>query len=823
MKSIQYQLTVGILSIVVIVVMTLSLLLFNDFRKGAFQVEELSNSILNQSLADHANYQASSIAVSLSHNLVNPVYQLDMLQIQELILTTLKQSDVSAVTIYDANNQVLHDGSELNNNYGSLKKNIKEHKANSREKIFFNQEVNILSADAPIWLFDEFIGSVVVRIDLSRFESKKNLLSEAITAKSQNVMNRSTVILVVTIIVFITLALMVAIYFGRRLSTPIVELAKHAEKIGVNQKFPLLKVSRRDEIGLLQRAINRMGKDIVESTVSINYLENLMDSLNEGLLLLDMNLDIQMSNRSACTLLETTSGMLEHRSILQFIPFSGHKSVIEWLKKINNEDFLPIEIEILSIAGRKCMVSISASILTDDNHGERIICLMQDITERKLNESKILFLAQYDSLTHLPNRALFNDRLGHAMGNAERNDSLLALFFIDIDFFKKINDSLGHSAGDELLIQIAMRLRECVRETDTVSRLGGDEFTVILELIKSVEEAEKIAVNIVNQLSIPFDIAGQRVHSSLSLGVVYYPFGDTSADALIKKADVAMYHAKQKGRNTLCVYDHVYAGYQKDQLYLENELRNAVKSDGLELFYQPKVNIKKDIITSVEALLRWEHPTKGSISCLVLIPLLEELGLMGKVGDWVLMEACKQAKNWQTVADISVAVNVTAEQFCDVEFIRKLEVVLQKTQLDPHNLIIEITETSLIANIEISNKHIRQMQRMGVSLAIDDFGTGYSSLAYLKTFDLQSLKIDKAFVDPLPDDTNSLAICEAIVAMSKALNVQVVAEGVETREQYEVLKDLEVDEIQGFYFAHPMSADDLLLELENYPVIAWKL
>ncbi len=407
-----------------------------------------------------------------------------------------------------------------------------------------------------------------------------------------------------------------------------------------------------------------------------------------------------------------------------------------------------------------------------------------DVTERKQSEDRLAFLANYDPVTGLPNRFLFGDRLIHAMHAADRQQSRVALLFVDLDNFKNINDSLGHAAGDELLKQVAVRLGVLVRSTDTVSRLGGDEFTVILEDLAHDEEAVRVAANVLEQSLRPYAVGSREVYVTASVGIAIYPQDGDSVDSLLMNADAAMYRAKENGRNCFEFFTQEINARAQRRLELGNELRGALGRNEFSLHYQPKAAIADGTVVGFEALLRWRNGRLGSVSPAVFVPVLEEIGLIVEVGEWVLREACRWAGSVRVAAGEApgISVNLSARQFRHPQLDRVVQNALLAAGLPARRLELEITESSLV-DLESNLQTMDRLKSLGVGLSIDDFGTGYSSLSYLKRFPVDQLKIDASFVRDVAIDPDDAAIIVAIIGLAHHLHLRVIAEGVETAEQ----------------------------------------
>jgi diguanylate cyclase (GGDEF)-like protein/PAS domain S-box-containing protein len=436
---------------------------------------------------------------------------------------------------------------------------------------------------------------------------------------------------------------------------------------------------------------------------------------------------------------------------------------------------------------------------------------VEDITKRKLAQQRADYLAYYDALTGLPNRVLLHERLNNAILGAARRGGIAALLFLDLDRFKNINDSLGHSVGDMLLQQVAERLKNEIRHADTVARVGGDEFLIVLTDVESLLELEAIAARIVNSAMGEFNIQGRLLSVTCSLGISVYPAHGNDAETLIKNADVAMYRAKEQGSNTHRFFTEEMNALVVERLELENSLRMAIDRDEFFLVYQPQINIASGSLTGVEALLRWRHPQRGLLMPEQFIRIAENSGLITGIGEWVLRTACVQMSRWckQGLPVVPVAVNVSALQFRQDGFVELIRAVLHETGLDPHYLELELTESLLLSNADVMFKVLQDLNAMGLKLVIDDFGTGYSSLSYLRQLPVAKIKIDRSFIRDVAVDLDDAAITTAIISMSKSLSLTVIAEGVEDEDQLSFLRDHACDACQGFYFSHPLTVEDV--------------
>jgi diguanylate cyclase (GGDEF)-like protein len=434
-----------------------------------------------------------------------------------------------------------------------------------------------------------------------------------------------------------------------------------------------------------------------------------------------------------------------------------------------------------------------------------------DISDRKRAEQQIEFHAYHDVLTHLPNRKLFTDRLRHSMTRSKRTGRSVAVMFIDIDHFKTINDTLGHTAGDELLLEMSRRLRSCVREDDTVARLGGDEFTVILAELREPEDAMKVAQTILDAVQEPVTIASMPIVVTASIGISLYPNDGVDPESLLRNADSAMYRAKEAGRNTYQLCTDEMKSRAMERLSLEARLRTALRDDQLRLAYQPQINLLTGRTVGVEALVRWNDPERGIVHPSAFIPIAEESRLIVPLGEWVLRTACRQMKEWHDSGSgpIRIAVNLSARQFAQQDLVEMVRSALDDVTLDASYLELEITETTAMQNGEVTVDVLRALREIGVGISIDDFGMGYSSLNYLKRFPITAVKIDRAFVRDLATDDGDAAIVSAVIGMARSLRLRVIAEGVETAEQFAFLRGKNCDEAQGFYFSRPLPPEEL--------------
>jgi diguanylate cyclase (GGDEF)-like protein/PAS domain S-box-containing protein len=468
-------------------------------------------------------------------------------------------------------------------------------------------------------------------------------------------------------------------------------------------------------------------------------------------------------------------------------------------------------------------VSVKGTNLVNQPGVHGIVLNARDVTEQKALEQQLVHRALHDQLTGLPNRMLFMDRLEHALATSARGNRSVAVLFLDLDRFKLVNDSFGHDRGDKLLVEVANRLRHCVRQADTIARLGGDEFTVLLEGVVTSRDATVVADRIIEAFRKPFSLEHQEVFVGASIGIALGSFGADAAQGLLRNADVAMYRAKANGRAQYEVFKTSMRETMRGRLQLEAELRRAIERGELEVHYQPKVDLESERLVGLEALVRWAHPARGLIPPGQFIPVAEETGLILPLDRFVLETACRQARTWRTTGlsegPLVIAVNLSAQQFRNPRLAEEVTRVLADSGLDPDALEIEITESTAMGNANTTAQTLERLKGIGVRLAIDDFGTGYSSLGYLRRFPLDVLKVDRSFVGGLPANRGDAAIVQAVVAVARALGLKVVAEGVETTEQLVELRSLGCDMGQGYFFGKPVPAGAIEARLQQ-PVSA---
>lgn len=530
--------------------------------------------------------------------------------------------------------------------------------------------------------------------------------------------------------------------------------------------------------------------------------------------------------QEAYSILQISSDQIDLQQLTEFF-INEQKLLLKKSVEITYESEEPLDLtlQVPRNEGNQWL-RIQGHVKDNEDNTRTIVGAIQDITETKVTQNKLMeheahlkYLAHHDALTGLPNRLLYNDRVTHAISRASREDYMLAVLLLDLDRFKVINDSLGHDIGDRFLKSIASRASMAIRDSDTFARLGGDEFVVLLEGIESTQDVIYITQKIQTAISKPVQVDHHNLHSSASIGIAMYPEDGEYVDELLRCADAAMYRVKAMGKNNFQFYTKEINHRAVELLELENDMHKAIENQEFLLHYQPQISLQDRSVIGLESLVRWSHPKKGMISPGDFIPLAEESGMILELGEWVLMESCRQAKIWLDMGFNfgKVAVNLSAKQFHRSDIVAQVKHALKTYNLPPDNLELEITESIAIENIEVTIETLEELKKLGIYLAIDDFGTGYSSLSYLKQFSIDKLKIDKSFVDDILVDEGGAAIATSTIALAHQMGLKVIAEGVETREQCRFLTSHDCDEAQGYFISRPLAHRDLEEFLKEYP------
>jgi diguanylate cyclase (GGDEF)-like protein/PAS domain S-box-containing protein len=673
-----------------------------------------------------------------------------------------------------------------------------------------------------------------VLMDMSNSASRR---LELLTRTSTDKINKIKNALITTILVTLFFSIIVAFRLTRSITRPVNKLLEATRNISSGKIGTTISHEDKTEFGELAENFNSMSIGLKDSYDELNNEiierikteERLRESeeryalaargANDGLWDWDiLNNNIYFSPRWRSML-----GYRDDETSIQN-DFEG------WLNLIHPKDRTQVETEIKAhLEGLttqfqsehrirhkdgtyRWMLTRGLAVRNESGKAYRMAGSQTDITERKVVEEQLIHDAFHDALTNLPNRALFMDRLSQTIKRTTRKSrNLFSVLLIDIDRFKVINDSLGHAAGDQLLIKISNSLVECLRPSDTIARLGGDEFAILLEEVNDTNDVNNLIKRIQERLSRPFNLNGHEIFITGSIGIAFGYQDTNEPDTMLRNADIAMHHAKANGRNRFEIFSPDMYTDVITSMQMEADLRRAIENGEFMVFYQPLISLEDNSISGFEALIRWAHPKKGCIQPSEFIPLAEETGLIIPIGEWVLNEACRQISVWNrkyySGTPLTISINISSKQFLP-DLPDQVNLVLNKAGLEAGSLVLEITETLLMENAELTTPLLKQLKDMGVILQIDDFGTGYSSLSYLHNFPFDGLKIDRSFITTIGTEEEKIEIVRAITTLALNLNLKVIAEGVETEEQLEKIRSLDCEYVQGYLLSRPMSAED---------------
>ncbi len=637
-----------------------------------------------------------------------------------------------------------------------------------------------------------------------------------VVAESVALRNRS---ILLTLLLIVGSGIL-AFFFSSRITRPLANIIAAAKAYAKGSRDFTLPLSTSGEIGNLAQTFDDMIQQREQAQEALRDSEKdwrrTFDSVSDFVSLLDNDMRIIRANKALADFVGTTPEELIGRhcydvfncpdTIKTSCAYSKTRKMKESVTEEIDDPQLHVPIEVTTSP-------------VFDNKGEiaATVHIAKDITERKRTEERLQYLAHHDSLTKLPNNTLLIDRLDQALARARWHKRLVAVLFLDLDRFKVINDTMGHDIGDQLLKSVADRLLGTVREGDTVSRLGGDEFTIILADVAETSDVTRVVKTIMKVMEKPFELQGGEYFATSSIGISLHPDHADNSKELITYADIAMYYAKEQGRNNYQFYSSTMDAQAPDRLALETKLRHALEREEFLLHYQPIIDLSTGRITGMEALLRWQPHGSELISPIEFIPLLEETGMITIVGEWVLNTACQQNKSWQDqgLPNLRVAVNLSARQFKLQNLVEIVTRALEAADLEARYLELELTESILMEQLEGTMATLKELNAMGIHISIDDFGTGYSSLSYLKRFPINSLKIDRSFIRDIMNDQDDAILTKTIIAMAHNLSITVIAEGVENQEQLALLNKNRCDKMQGYYFSRPLPVEAFTLLLEE--------
>ncbi len=555
--------------------------------------------------------------------------------------------------------------------------------------------------------------------------------------------------------------------------------------------------------------------------------EEILKTMMNALVILDGSGRIQTANRAAEKLLGVDEGELAGKTLLEMIPGVGMFESGQFVGRLKSTPIENSEFSFENVRGRNVRVNLSASTIRDaDGEVIGIVTVLQDITELFRTRQELDFMAHHDALTGLPNRLLLGDRLEQALIRAGRYRQVVGVMLLDLDRFKDVNDTLGHPTGDKLLRAVTERLKAAIRLSDTVGRMGGDEFCFVLPDLEKPQDAAVIAHRILDGFTRSFDIDRQPLNIGASIGIALFPVDGDDAATLIKNADISMYRAKRSGGNTYQFFADSLSAIAEKRKALEKDLAQALAKNELVLHYQPQVSLATGRIIGAEALLRWNHPTQGLIPPLRFLPLAEETGLIIPIGEWVIETACRQNRTWRDegLLPIRVAVNLSMRQFRDRKLVESVETILKASGMDPEFLELEVGEETAIKDADKATETMQQLRDLGVRVAIDEFGTAMAFFSYLKTFPLNTLKIGRSFIQDVTSNLNNASVVASITTMAHSFDLEIiVAEGLETAEQLEFCRSVGCDVVQGFFFSRPVPPDEFRALLEKHKDPDYKL
>ncbi len=793
------------------VVLAVSTVLFLQFDEAFEDYQRASASALQEVHFKQLEHQGQTLAEILAQSLVNPLYELDMESIGMLLRTAVSQHDIVYAMVYDAQGRIIHDGKETLPGFGKTTGHQIVEKSLQEKSVKSKIEDNHLDLATPIFIGEGVVlGGILIGVSLEEMQKTLAQSNKRLESISSHHSQRNIYAVLLLGIALSGIGILAATLVANHLTSPIGKLARLAERIGAHDYRASSQIDRPDEIGDLAHALEKMGRQLEKTTISKEYLDEILFSMKDALLVTDRQGIIKRVNRAFSNLTGYNEDELLESPLSLVLPAKSDQ--LEWYELIlEQEDVNAEDATFIRRDGSEVPVLLSAAQLSHSQHHQGMVFVAQDMTERHAAAQQIHNLAYFDLVTGLPNRALFIDRLNQMLQLAAREKSRLALMFLDLDRFKNINDTLGHQVGDRLLKAVAERFQNAKRAADTVARFGGDEFTFVIPDIHKTDDIITLAEKILALFQRPFQIDDYELFAGTSIGISIFPDDAENAESLIRHADIAMYRSKEKQSNGFEFYTADMNIRATEFLRLEHGLRRALDNAEFELCYQPQINLTSGRVEAVEALLRWRQ-LDGSMQLPdSFLPVMEETGLVVPVGEWVLKEACQQMVQWHAtgLAPDHVAVNLSGRQLSTPGLVRLIEETLEQSGLSPEYLMLEITESSLMQDTDRAIDQLTQLSAMGIKLAIDDFGTGYSSLEHLQRFPIHILKIDRSFVQNMEINKDRAAIVTAIISLARIMELEVVAEGVETEHQKMLLDELGCDLVQGFLFGDAVAGSEI--------------
>ena len=789
-----------------------------QYETSMAEARDASSHSFAAALNDQFENRATGLALVTADALVNPLAVLNVEATRDAIQAVIAEPDIISVAVVDHAGLGLFLGPDP-----SVRPSITTGLPPSHiDGLRFHRAAGRFEVSAPVQLGDQLLGVVTLGLTTSRIDRDTLALTSDLTHRNEAAKRARYMWLAGIAAAVLVAAGISAIAMSRGLSRPILALSRFTARIGQSDDELRVAIDRSDEIGELARALEAMRTNLRRTMVSRDAVDRILNSMQDGLLVTSPDGTITDANKAGASLLGRSKAELIGRTIGDVLPALSPALKYPSATSIAAAHSESIETWLRAGSGDRRPILLSAAVMSrTEGTPDGFVWVFHDITERKRAEQQIHHMAHHDALTGLPNRILLHDRLQNAVAQARRRNEAVALLLIDLDDFKDVNDTLGHFAGDDLLIAVAKRITACIRETDTCARLGGDEFAVVQVGAHGAGEADLLCQRLIEAIDQPFQIHDQEVVIGTSIGVSLFPRDGVQVEQLLKNADLALYQAKSSGRRRYRLFQEELNVQLQLQKTLERELRHAVQRQQFILHYQPQIEIAGGRLVGVEALVRWHHPDRGLLGPDKFIPTAERTGLIVPIGQWVLAQACAAAEAWRAQCghDIRIAVNLSPAQFHHRQDLAELvAATLRDSQLPASLLELEITEGVLLQHTDANLETLRQLKELGVCIGMDDFGTGYASLACLRRFPFDLIKIDRSFIRDLEHDPEAQAIVRAAVSLSRSLRMRCLAEGVETEEQLQFLELEGCVEVQGFYFSRPVSAGEIGRMLLRQPL-----
>ena len=813
----------AIMLLVAAAMTAVALPLILQYERSMAATRARSSATFDRTLHDQFANGATGLALVTAEALVNPLALLNVEGTRDAIQAASAEPDVVSVVVVDHAGLALFTGSDP-----AVRPSIAElprPRASDFEGPTIERSPGRMAVSAPVRLGDQLLGVVTVTLTTGRIDAAIAALSAELSSLNEDARHGRLVSLIVIAGSVAIAAGLSAVMMARSLSGPIQALSGFTARIGRGDERLTVAVDRTDELGELACALEAMRANLKRTMVSRDAFDRVLNSMRDGLLVTTSDGTILDVNRACTSLLGRDKETLLGRNLGDLLPGGPptHRRRGDALAASGLQE--SVETWLPTASGTPVPVLLSAAVMQAPAGGsDGLVWVVHDITERRRAEQQIRYMAHHDALTGLPNRVLLHDRLQKAIALAQRRKEAVALLLIDLDDFKDVNDTLGHFAGDDLLVAVARRIAACVRETDTCARLGGDEFAVVQVGIGGIDDADRLCQRLIEAIDAPFRIHDQEVVIGTSIGVSLFPRDGLAVEQLLKNSDMALYQAKASGRRSFKLFEEELNLQLQQQKMLERELRHAVQNGEFVLLFQPQIEVTAGQLVGVEALIRWAHPQHGLLSPDQFIPVAERTGLIVPMAGWVLAQACAAANRWRvrTGHEVRIAVNLSPAQFHHRQNLPELvAATLQQTELPSHLLELEITEGVLLQHTETNLEILQQLKQLGVRIGMDDFGTGYASLAALRRFPFDLIKIDRSFIRDVEHDPEARAIVRAAVSLSRSLRMRCLAEGVETREQLQFLQLEGCVEVQGYYFSRPVPDGEIgcMLARQSAPLL----